>query len=514
MLFFISLLVVFALLGFYKVMFLRPQSIHQWAQCDRASVALNYAADDMNFFLPRVHNCRDKTGITGLEFPIMNYAAAVCYKIFGFNEFWYRFLMLVTISGALILAFRFARDYLKSIYLALLGVLLWYLSPVLNYYSPNFVPDTASLAFGVMSWMLFFKLAESFSYKRLLYWFVCITLSSLIKVTSAISIVAVLCLLFLDYFRWFGLKRTIKKHWLIILFSFGSMLLVFAWYAWAQYITTKYEARYFAQTIVTVSSFEEFLKVWKGIKDLWLDYYYNWLMYAAFGVFFILNLIFIKRTNILVTLAMLLLIAGNMFVLALFFKQFDVHDYYIIILLLPFLLLIIQSLKIVSTFDVKWLRYLSVGIITILFLYSLWFSMRHQRTRYYGWMGQQTYCGDHMILEPQLRALGIKHSDKVFSMYDCSLNISLYLMNQKGWIAYYSDSEDYFEKAIHDCKYAVVTDMDTLMAKPYKKYFRKMLKRVGGLFVFELSHTPLPDSLILTKEKLIGNLHYSCSLEK
>ncbi len=83
LLFLLFLSILYGYLGFYTMLTKRPQSVHQWAQCDRASVALNYAQESMNLFLPRVHDMNNRTGITGMEFPLMNYLAAILYKFFG-----------------------------------------------------------------------------------------------------------------------------------------------------------------------------------------------------------------------------------------------------------------------------------------------------------------------------------------------------------------------------------------------------------------------------------------------
>jgi len=40
--------------GIYSFLEVRPSSIHSSAQCQRASIALNYYEVDMNFFKPRV----------------------------------------------------------------------------------------------------------------------------------------------------------------------------------------------------------------------------------------------------------------------------------------------------------------------------------------------------------------------------------------------------------------------------------------------------------------------------
>ena len=108
------LVLLYAYLKIFSVLPKRPEATHLWAQCDRASVARNYAEESMNFFLPRVNETHENTGITGLEFPFMNYAAAVCYRVFGFNEIWYRLLMLLVFTAGGIAAFILTDRILKN----------------------------------------------------------------------------------------------------------------------------------------------------------------------------------------------------------------------------------------------------------------------------------------------------------------------------------------------------------------------------------------------------------------
>jgi hypothetical protein len=94
-----------------------------WAMCDRASVARNYAQESMNFFEPRVNETKEGEGITGLEFPIINYGAATLYKVFGFHEFLYRGLMLLVYLAGLFYAFLITGFFLKSgIYLDIISI--------------------------------------------------------------------------------------------------------------------------------------------------------------------------------------------------------------------------------------------------------------------------------------------------------------------------------------------------------------------------------------------------------
>ena len=96
-LFLIFLHFFYCYIGIYKYIDKRPCSIHSSAQCQRASVALNYYENDMNFFKPMVQKDSVGVGITGLEFPFVNYSVAILYKLFGFNEAYYRGFVLATL---------------------------------------------------------------------------------------------------------------------------------------------------------------------------------------------------------------------------------------------------------------------------------------------------------------------------------------------------------------------------------------------------------------------------------
>lgn len=78
---FIALFVIISLGYHYnKILFLHPQSLHQWRQTDCLSIALNYYQDGMNFFKPEVHNLfSDKwtTGYSAGEFPGIYFLVAM-----------------------------------------------------------------------------------------------------------------------------------------------------------------------------------------------------------------------------------------------------------------------------------------------------------------------------------------------------------------------------------------------------------------------------------------------------
>ena len=71
--FFISVFFIYWFVGIFKHIHERPAYIHISAQCQRASIALNYYKTDMNFFKPRIQRYIKGEGITGVEFPIIYY---------------------------------------------------------------------------------------------------------------------------------------------------------------------------------------------------------------------------------------------------------------------------------------------------------------------------------------------------------------------------------------------------------------------------------------------------------
>ena len=81
------------------------------------------------------------------------------------------------------------------------------------------------------------------------------------------------------------------------------------------------------------------------------------------------------------------------------------------------------------------------------------YSYEHYNNRY-----------DHIT--PYLRSLGIERSDKLYCTYDPSINISLYLMDQKGHTDFYRKDRTFQQKVefFHEkgCEYVIIGDYDRI----------------------------------------------------
>lgn len=496
LLFLVSLHLVYSYVGIYKFIGRRPCSIHSWAQAQRASVALNYYKTDMNFFKPRIHKYDKGEGITGLEFPLVNYIPAVLYKMFGFNEKYYRGFVLFTLFIGLfffnLLIFSFVKNYFLSI--ALLASA--YASPVLMYYSTNFMPDVTSLGFVLAAWYFFFQFAEKSKTK---YYYICLvllTLAALVKVVSLIPLVVILCLFFLDHFKFFKKEnklRLFENKGKLIFFAGISFLVVVAWYMYARWLTNHYKAGAFALDLVPMATGDTYTSILLHIKSLWLYDYFAYESYVLFGVVIIVLVLSLKLANRLLATITILTFLGSVCFVVFFFNQFKDHDYYIIPIL-PFMFLFLLSFgDLVNKLSVKYFRPIKLILIIVLV-----FNLKEcfKRCKYVYMLRYDSsityFTGNYYAyedLEPKLRKLGIKRTDKTLSGFDFSFCTSLYLMDQQGYT--FSANVDKGELNYHfstgKYKYLILSDSAGFNKLYPNDFANKVIGSHRGLIIYKLN---------------------------
>ena len=146
-----------ALIGGFNHFNERPKGVHQGAQCDRASIALNYYHNGLNLLYPEVHENRCKDGIVSCEFPLSNYLTAVVYKCLKYDEKYFRILTFLFVSIGMYALLLLLTLYIKTLAAYLLLFIL-NTSPILLFYASNFIPDASALGLSLAAWYLFFRL--------------------------------------------------------------------------------------------------------------------------------------------------------------------------------------------------------------------------------------------------------------------------------------------------------------------------------------------------------------------
>ncbi|HQQ94723.1 MAG TPA: glycosyltransferase family 39 protein [Bacteroidia bacterium] len=424
--------------GMYAYINVRPCSIHSSAQCQRASIALNYYETSMDFFKPRVQKYSEMGGVTGVEFPIMYYADALIYKCFGFHENYARLFSLLVVSFGLLMFYLLAARWLNNRIFAMFVVLSGAASPAFLFYTPNFMPDAPSVALVLASWYYFFRYYRNPKEKYLLAFFVFACLAALIKVVALISVIALLCILILDrigFYKTAEQNRIFKKPWRVLTQAVICILLVLLWYTYANWLAKAYHNETFSLK-PEMGDEGTWNALVQNVKQLWLYHYYAYESYVLMGISVLVLLVFARYVSRLLFSITLLFFLGNLAFVFFFLNQFINHDYYIIsILPLVFFLFLTMADALLRFSNVYFLALRPILFLLILFNFkeAALNCRRNYENRYsneiYYWAGD---FRPYFDLEPRLRAAGIKRTDLTISGFDDTFCSSLYLMNQIG----------------------------------------------------------------------------------
>lgn len=118
---------------------------HNWRQTTVTMVARNFVEVDNNILYPRIDIAGDKSGITGMEFPVLNYLIYLLSLLFGYQHWYGRLINLVVSSVGLFYFFKLAKLLFtqKTAFYATIILMcsIWFS------YSRKIMPDTFSVSF-------------------------------------------------------------------------------------------------------------------------------------------------------------------------------------------------------------------------------------------------------------------------------------------------------------------------------------------------------------------------------
>jgi 4-amino-4-deoxy-L-arabinose transferase-like glycosyltransferase len=117
---------------------------HNWRQTTVAMVARNFLEVDNHILYPRIDIAGEKTGITGMEFPLLNYLIYSVSEVFGYQHWYGRLINLIISSLGLWFFYKLVRKYFSeqtSFYsTVILAVSVWF------HFSRKIMPDTFSMS--------------------------------------------------------------------------------------------------------------------------------------------------------------------------------------------------------------------------------------------------------------------------------------------------------------------------------------------------------------------------------
>lgn len=427
-------IVLFFLVRMYGITNPPLEVAHNWRQTTGTMVTRNFYEGSANILYPRVDFAGEKTGITGMEFPLLNYIDYGVSEIFGYQHWYGRLVNLIVSSFGIWFFFRLLKRYFTTETAFNASIIL--LASIWFAYSRKIMPDTFATSFVIIG---FYYAASYFEEKKrrwlnLILFAVFTLLGVLAKLPTGFLLVL---------YAFFVLNRQLSIHLKIVFFVVSGILLapISWWYfSWVPYLVEKYEFwHFFMGKSILIGAKELVENLGDGLKH----FYDSALKFVGFGMFLLgLYLALKKRVQLLLWILGLSFMAFLVIALKAGFT-FTHHSYYII----PFVpIMALVAGYGVSAFPKKWLQQ------TILIMIVL--------------EGTLNQLHDFRIKEHELAFVNLESDLDRFSKRSDLIAVNtgdnptaIYFAHRKGWVA--SNDEllsTSFRKEIQQkgCKYIVV----------------------------------------------------------
>jgi hypothetical protein len=518
-LFFISIVLISFLYDYPKILSYRPNATHQWRQVDGAAIALNYYADTLSFFKPAIQmSLPDGNNKAVSEFPIIYFSVAILWRLFGYHEFIFRLLDLIIVYVGLFYLFKLLNKIFNGVFWALLITILLFSSPVLVYYSNNFIPNAPAFGLVLAGWYYFYHFTRENKNKYLYLFIFFFLLAGLIKITSLMSFCIVSLLFLLEVIgliKFDKNKRIFNKPLIQVIPFIILILLIYSWFRFAQNYNNKnvYGVFLMSASPIWEIDFGKINYVVNCIFNIMLPQLLNKFLLQAVLLLFLILIFCNKRVNrILMTITVTSFIACSCYIL-LFFTHFEDHDYYQIdLLIFPLSVLVTFAhflyLNYTNLFNSKRAKI----IVSIIVFCSIIYCSSYTRIKYntndvfaryaffIDFRTKAKYEAEQAnekinfrsceTVTSYLRTLGIDRTDKVISLPDFSPDISLYLMDQKGYTNYcLGEKVDKLTPEIFrnlNSKYLIVLQKAWLEKESLKPYLKFKIGEYNNISIFDL----------------------------
>ncbi len=423
----------FALLRLYGITNPPLEAAHSWRQTTVTMVARNFYEVSPDIFHPRIDIAGEKTGITGMEFPLFNYLIYLVSLLFGYDHWYGRLINLLVSSAGIYYFFLLARKYFKkevAFNAAFILLVSFWFS-----YARKIMPDTFASSLVLIS--LYYGsnyLDRKRSCKNLLLYAV----FGLAGILSKLP-VAYIWVLFLV---WFLSKKVSTARKLI----FGAVTLLIAvpvyyWYfVWVPYLVDAYGFWHFFMGEPLQQGVKETQTFFPRILN---HFYESSLKFIGFGLFLFGLVMSVIRKEKVLGVVFLLCLAGFSLIILKAGRTFAFHSYYI----LPF----VPVMALVAGYGLTQINnrkaiYILLAAVAVEGLLNQW---------------------NDFTIEPNAKAMTHLESDlDRFSSRDDLIVINsgenpapMYFAHRKGWVAHNEQILDtaYLHSLEHKgCRYTLI----------------------------------------------------------
>jgi 4-amino-4-deoxy-L-arabinose transferase-like glycosyltransferase len=296
---------------------------HNWRQTTVAMIARNFHEIDANIFYPRIDIAGELTGITGMEFPLLNYLIYIAFKIFGYQHWYGRLINLFISSFGLWFFYKLSKKYFTrqvAFYATIiLAASIWF------QFSRKMMPDTFAMSFIIASIYFGTNYFETNlpqkKYLNLSGYVLLMMLGVLSKLPSGYLLVV------------FGLfvfnkQISIRERLIFVFASSLGLIPVFIWYFyWVPYLVENFGFWHYSMGRNLEQGVREIIQ---NIPDTLSKFYDTALKYIGFAAF-LFGLVYsiIKREK---TVLLLFILSFFSFCVIIFKAgfYFPLHNYYVI----------------------------------------------------------------------------------------------------------------------------------------------------------------------------------------
>lgn len=313
-------LIFFLIIRLYGITNPPLEVAHNWRQTTVTMVARNFYETDANLFYPRIDIAGEKSGITGMEFPFLNYLIYLMSVLFGYQHWYGRLINLIASTIGLYYFYLLVKKYFtdKTAWYAtmLLTCSLWFC------YSRKIMPDTFASSLIMISFYYGSNyLDQKASLKNLVLYFIFGLLGILSKIPTGFIFILFLPLLFR--------KEIISNtKYAFITASIILFIPVYYWYfIWEPFLISKYGFWHFFMGKDMLTGFRETINNMHRVLAM---FYEEALKYTGFILFLLGLILSIIKKNRRLQLVFILSFLAFCIVIFKAGETFPRHSYYII----------------------------------------------------------------------------------------------------------------------------------------------------------------------------------------
>ncbi len=379
-------------------------------------VARNFSEVDANIFYPRIDFAGEKTGITGMEFPVFNYLIYGVNELFGYQHWYGRLINLVFSSFGIYFFFLLVRRYWNhetAFWSALiLTFSVWFV------FSRKIMPDTFSMTF-LLGGIYFASsyLREKGNLIHIALASALVTIGVLSKLPSGYLLSMLLLIVVVE-------RPPFKKTLILGLTMIVALLPSTWWYfIWVPHLVKTYDFWHFFMGKSVTQGINEIVEHFPLTLSRFYD---SALKFVGFGLFILGLFTAIKQSDKKTLIVLLLAFFTFLIIIFKAGYTFAHHSYYII----PF----VPVMALIAGYFLSEInqQYLRVSLVLIVAIECIGNNIQDFRI--------PSRLKSTQNLETQLDKLG--DQNELIFINSEEVPTPMYFAHRRGWIGYNSNIEN------------------------------------------------------------------------